>query len=331
MYISYPKANNYHRYFLKFAVMPKRIIGSYTQNNSGPLVVVFSQIHGNEPAGRIALEYIFKMLEVEPITNPEFKFKGKIIGLVGNLQASKTGSRFIKKDLNRSWIKEEVDIILKTPKRSLENEDLEIRENIDLIKNEVKKLNPTELIILDLHTTSSSGGIFSIVSNDPRSISIAKELHAPVILGMLSGIYGTTLHYFNTDNMGITTTTVTFESGQHDDPLSINRAIAGIINCLRSVGCVDPQHIENRHDEILVEFSKNLPKVCELVDKFTVKDISKFSLVPGLKNFQMVKKGQLLGKHEDVEIVIQEDSILLMPLYQNQGEDGFFLIKEASI
>ncbi|MBK8705757.1 MAG: hypothetical protein IPN33_20815 [Saprospiraceae bacterium] len=67
---------------------------------------------------------------------------------------------------------------------------------------------------------------------------------------------GTTLHYFTDENMGIPTTGVSFESGQHDDPLSVNRAIAALINCLQIIGCIPEGTVENRYDEILRHYSE---------------------------------------------------------------------------
>ena len=74
-----------------------RIIGKYDGKQKGPLLIGLGGIHGNEPAGIEALELIFKMLEVEPLLNPEFKFKGRFLGLRGNLRAIGTNKRYIKK------------------------------------------------------------------------------------------------------------------------------------------------------------------------------------------------------------------------------------------
>jgi len=97
--------------------------------------------------------------------------------------------------------------------------------------------------------------------------------------------------------MGIDTVAVCFESGQHDDLASVDNAVAAIINCLRSVGCVASHNIENKHDER-----------------------------PGYKNFQWVKKNELLAQDKHGEIRSKSDGLILMPLYQKQGNDGFFLI-----
>ena len=73
---------------------PERIIGRYSGSDRGPLLIVFGGMHGNEPAGIEALEIMFHMLEMEPMTNPEFRFCGRLVGFRGNLQALREGSRF---------------------------------------------------------------------------------------------------------------------------------------------------------------------------------------------------------------------------------------------
>jgi succinylglutamate desuccinylase len=308
----------------------KRLIGEYTGNQKGILVIALGATHGNEEAGVLALTTLFKMLNDEPLKNPSFEFKGKIIGFIGNLQAYEKHVRFIKNDLNRLF---STDYILKlknntSPQLEKVFEDLELLELIEFINNVITKYNPTQLIVLDLHTTSAEGGIFSIVSEDEESIRIASQLYAPVVKGLVKGLGGTTLHYFNTINVGIPTVAVSFEAGQHDDPKSVQRAIAWLVNCLREVGCVKADDVENRHDEILRGYSQNLPKVVELIDSHQITPDDNFEMMPGFKNFQPVKKGELLAKDKNGAIYAPLDCMILMPLYQKQGSDGFFLVKK---
>ena len=306
----------------------QRIIGRYTGSDRGPLLICFAGIHGNEPAGIQALELMFKMLEVEPITNPKFTFYGRILGIRGNLKAIQEGKRFIQKDLNRQWTPDNVKRIKNAVSdEKLDAEDLEIKANLEIIEKEIADYQPEKVVVLDLHTTTAHGGIFTVATDEMESIKIGVELHAPVILGLLKGIRGTSLHYFCTKTLGIPTTAVCFESGQHEEALSVNRAIAAITNCMRTIGCVMAEHIENRHDELLVEYSKGLPKISELIMVHSVRPDDQFQMKPGYKNFQSVKKGEILAKDKNGYIKAQEDGRILMPLYQKQGSDGFFLIK----
>lgn len=293
------------------------------------MLLAFGSMHGNEPAGARAIELVYKMLEVEPITNEDFKYRGSFVGMIGNIQAIEAGERYLDRDLNRSWTLENALRVMSADIRHLQHEDLEMRQIIDTVHGLIAELRPSKIIVLDLHTTSSYGGIFTLPTDDQESLAIAKELYAPVIKGMLHGIKGTVLHYFNTANLGVPTTALAFESGQHEEKLSINRAIAAIVNCMRTIGAIEPDHVEHQHDKILVEYSKSLPKVAELVTKYGIKNGGAFVMKPDFKNFQSVEKGQELAYDDDQLVLAPDDGLILMPLYQKRGEDGFFLIREV--
>ena len=150
-----------------------------------------------------------------------------------------------------------------------------------------------------------------------------------MVTGLLDGIRGTSLHYFCQDNFAPETVAVCFESGQHQEPLSVKRAIAAQTNCMRSIGCVRAQDVENRHDRLLIEYSTGLPKVAELIRIHSIRPEDEFEMVPGFKNFQAIHVGQLLARDRHGPIYAPQDGLILMPLYQPQGEDGFFLIKKV--
>ena len=306
----------------------ERIIGRHNGLEKGPLLICIGAMHGNEPAGVEALKLMIERLEKEPDSNPSFIFSGRLLALRGNLKAIKENKRFIKKDLNRQWTPERVAFVKATSVESLDPEDQELKELIEVIEQEIQDYQPEKIVVLDLHTTTAFGGIFSIATNDEESLRIAIELHAPVILGLLDGISGTSLHYFNNENFTPETVAVCFESGQHNEALSIDRAVAAITNCLRTIGCVDPKHVENAHDKMLKEYADGLPKVSQLIMAHPITEGDNFEMYPNYKNFQIVTKGDLIAKDKNGDILAQDDGLILMPLYQKQGDDGFFLIKE---
>lgn len=312
------------------------IIGAYEGEAKGPLIICLAGMHGNEPAGVEALKIIFQLLEKEPISNPAFDYKGKIIGLLGNTAAFQEQKRFMVKDLNRQWSKENIKRLSKFHAEDLLFENRELREILDILAEQIISYQPTQIVLLDLHTTSAGGGIFSVATDDPESIRVALELHAPVITGMLRGIKGTTLHFFTKDRIADLlpelpnppeVTGVAFEAGQHNDPLSVNRCIAAIINCMRSTGSVNASDVENRHDKLLQDYSKDLPKIATLIKVHSIGLLDEFKMQPGYKNFQPVKKNELLANDRHGPIRAPENGLVLMPLYQPQGSDGFFLIK----
>lgn len=307
----------------------ERIIAEYYGEKEGPLLVAIGAMHGNEPMGVKAIAMLHKMLEVEPITNPDFEFHGSFIGMIGNLTAYKKYERFINKDINRQWTKAHIDKIKNADTSSLDTEDKEMLDVLETINQACIECKAKKLYILDLHTTSSFGGIFTIPAENEESLEIAKDLHAPVVMGMLKNIKGTTLHYFNSENMPIETVTITFEAGQHEEHRSINRAIAALVNLLRTVKMVKSDDVENIHDQILLEYSRNLPKVTELVMRYGVNDEDEFKMNPGYTSFQKVKKGEVIAKDKNGQIVCPDEGRILMPLYQAKGEDGFFLVKDV--
>ena len=308
----------------------QRIIGKYKgPETSGPLLVVTAAVHGNEPAGVKALQSVFEMLEAQ---RPEFK--GTMVGMIGNLQAYQQAMRFIDRDLNRAWIPEQIQRILHADPEHLAAEDREIKALIQLFHELLEAHRPEALILLDLHTTSADGGIFCIPSDDKAALRLAKALHAPVILHLFEGIEGPLLRYavdghFNYTAYAPKTIGVAFEAGQHEDPAAVQRAIAVIIHCLRAVGCIEEDALPNRQEQILDAYSRALPKVSSLQYAHHIRPGDAFKMRAGYSNFQKIKRGEHLADDVCGPINSEQDGMILMPLYQSKGSEGFFVIKEV--
>ncbi len=319
-----------------------RTIGKHTgaARHGGPLLFVFGAMHGNEPAGPTAIAEVFSMLENEPFRNPFFEFRGAMVGLVGHLRAFEKGLRFIEKDLNRIWSPDHVDAVLRSKKADLPPESLEMREILDTLKTEIDDRRPDEIWLLDLHTTSARGGIFSIPSEDEGSLFLAREIHAPVVRDLLDGLENTTLHFFSKENFewaglfdGLekrprSVVAVAFEAGQHFDPESASRSVAAVVQCLRAVGCVKKEDVESQHEAVLRRFSDGLPTETRLAHVHKIHAGDDFEMRPGFSNFQKIEKGQRLADDRNGPILAPIDAHILMPLYQKQGGDGFFLVEE---
>lgn len=70
-----------------------------------------------------------------------------------------------------------------------------------------------------------------------------------------------------------------------------------------------------------------LPERSELVYQHMIQPGDRFRMRPGFRNFQPVKEGEWLATDREGRIVAHCDGYLLMPLYQNQGNDGFFIVR----
>jgi len=304
-----------------------RVIGHYRGAEHGPLVVAIGGIHGNEPAGVRALEQLFDLLKEEPLLNPGFTFKGELLALRGNLAGLEQGKRYIDTDLNRIWHPR-----VPGDTHFATSEDRELFELLATIESAVEEAPLSELVLLDLHTTTAGGGIFCVTGDDAPSLLLAAEMSVPVIKGILSGLQGTTLNYFRGNHFATNfpVRAISFEAGEHKDPAAIELSLAATINLLRAVGCVRPEDVRTYHDTLLREAAGTLPLLTELtyVHRIRRDGSDGFAMKPGFENFQKVSKGMLLATDNNGEILCPSDGYLLMPLYQKQGDEGFFLIRD---
>jgi succinylglutamate desuccinylase len=311
----------------------ERVIGQFIGQEEGPLVIAIAATHGNEPAGVAALTEVFRMLEEEARAVPDFFFKGQITGLIGNLTAYKAGQRFIDKDLNRIWNPEFVDGLLKKPIDELQNEEQELVQLLLKIRSLINQSRAKHLIIIDLHTTSAEGGIFSIpLEDDQESIQLAATIHAPVVLGLLKGLSGTLMHYasgnhFLCEGLPEKVCCVAFEAGQHFDPLSVNRSISAVISILRATACIGQEDVDHQHDDILLAYTADLPKLTRIMYVHHIGPDDHFTMHAGYVNFQPVHKGEQLAIAHNGPVFAPQEGLILMPLYQPKGTDGFFIVE----
>ena len=293
----------------------------------GPvLFVITACMHGNEQAGIEAIRKIEDFILENYVTDGKLNMKGTLLGIIGNLGAVHENVRYIQRDLNRMWEKDFVYEILEKDLRQQSFEEKEMHEIILTLRNVVLTGKYQKLFLLDLHTTSSDG-IFAICTEDKQSISLAEQLHVPVVRGLLQGISGTTLHYFNQNNLGIDATALAFEGGKHDDPRSSDRMMAAALFSLQSLGLLQAPE-QHEHEKILIEYSENLPKSVEVKYKYHVENKEKWEMLPGFANFDPVKKGQHVAYDESGPVYCPMDGLILMPLYQKKGRDGFFIVHE---
>ncbi len=317
--------NEIHFSLVSLPPMEGRIIDRYEGLEPGPLLICIGGMHGNEPAGLEAIEEVFRLLDIESRFNPDFQYKGNLVGIRGNLEAIKEKQRYIDRDLNRMLKEDELIRIQDTVDELLFPEDREFLGLIQTIRSEQNRYNPRLTLILDLHTTTADGGIFTIAGDDEMSRVLAKGLHAPVILGFDEDLEGTTLQYLNRPEQKVYC--IVFEAGQHLDPDSVHRSAAAIVNCMRTIGAVDSRDVDHRHDGMLIKMAEGLPKITNLIFHYHIKPGEQFIMKPGYKNFQAVKTGEVLAENENGVIAAPADGLILMPKYQTQGDDGFFIVE----
>lgn len=295
----------------------------------GPLLIVLGQIHGNEPAGTQAVSRLFEMIDQETHNKPGFRFFGKVLGLRGNLKAITEGQRYVDQDMNRLWKPENLHKWLTEGVTVPPYEAQECLELYQLVKHEIADYQPTRCFILDIHTTTATGGIFLVPTPHPHSLDISYELHAPIVTGLIEILKGTLATFAQEKQpWGIPTDTLVFEAGQHHAPSSISHAISAIVGTMRALDMLEPSDVEHTHDRLLKEAAQGIPKLTQVVYRHSIQATDRFHMLPGFKNFMPIKLGQELAYDRKGPIYAPMDGYVLMPLYQRQGEDGFFILQK---
>ncbi len=298
-----------------------RLIGFAEGTAPGPTVVVLAGMHGNEPSGVAALQNIFEMIQTA-----EVSFKGRFVGLRGNIPALKQKVRFVDEDMNRIWFPSIIEQVRETPMGELESsERREIKQVLEVLDH-IGSEDEEPFIFADLHSFSAEGCMFTITAHKERHLNLLSNLHVPMIFGIENSLRGTALRYFQ--DMGHIT--FALEGGQHQNDLTVYNIVAALFLLLNETGFLNGKAfpIITEFDRHLKSYTSKVPGQVELVYQHIIEEGDDFSMRPGYKNFQPIKKGEWLASDREGRIEALCDGYLLMPLYQNQGNDGFFIVRE---
>lgn len=298
-----------------------RVLGTIEGDPEGPTVVIVTGMHGNEYAGVDAAQNIFKMLDgIQP------KINGRLILLRANLPALGQNVRYVDEDMNRLWFPAIVDQVRNTPEAKIESSERRQMKQLLALLDDIERGTDGPIILADIHTFSAEGNMFSITNTDPRQRKLLSNLHVPMVFGIEKSLRGTALAYYQQQDF------ISFglEGGQHENELTEYNITASLLLLLHAVGCIEKQYVAKikEFERHLKDHTKHLPVETELVYQHIIESGDDFRMRPGYTNFQRIKKGEWLASDRDGKIIAQIDGYILMPLYQDQGDDGFFIIKE---
>lgn len=299
----------------------ERIIGRFGGRKPGPLIVTIGGLHGNEPAGVLASRRVIDKLRAR---NPSFR--GDYLALAGNIPALKAGKRYIDEDLNRIFLPERlarIDAGLDSLRSREEQERLELMEEIKA----ALQRSTGEAYFLDLHSTSAPGSAFSVFADTLHNRRLAAVLPCPMVLGLEEHLQGTLLNYINESGFAA----VGFEGGQHESPATIDAHERGIWQIFLTAGCLPKESIPDLPPLSLSTLPgpQRLPRVVEVRYRHDILPGEDFVMEPGFKNLDSIQSGDLLARDRHGEIRSFESGLILMPLYQSQGNDGFFIVRKV--
>jgi succinylglutamate desuccinylase len=289
----------------------------------GPTLLVVGGLHGNEPTGLEAALRVAAALDAR-----DTPLAGEFVALSGNRGALARGARFIQRDLNRQWTEERVAALradAANPGIALGPED---REQLELLAAAEEAMGSARgpVFLVDLHTTSAEGVPFAMIGDHLRDRSFAVQFPLPLLLGLIGAIGGTLLEYLS----GRGCVTLGVEGGQHASRASSANQEAVIWVALVAAGLLPAAAVPDleAHRARLATAWGGLPRALRVYHRHHIEPEDHFVMEPGFANVQCVTRGTLLAHDTRGAIVAQRDEVLVMPLYQPQGEDGFFLGRE---
>lgn len=302
------------------ATVTRRWLGSFEGERPGPTMVVVGGIHGNEPSGVIAVRRVLHELQRRRIP-----MSGRLLGLAGNIRALSQNARYMTRDLNRRWFPDHLAKLRDQPREEDSSEDTEQRELVNIF-DRLDETFDHPLVVMDLHSFSAEGPPFSVVADTLRNRPIAYELRVPIIFGLEEAVEGTLLGYL----ADLGHIAVGFEAGQHKDPRTVENHAAAIWIALVCAGLIERKDLPEleRFEARLAQAAAGLPRAVEIVYRHAIRPEDEFRMDPGFFNFQPVRRGQRLATDREGELESPSGGRMLMPLYQGQGEDGFFIAQD---
>ncbi|MEC8831030.1 MAG: succinylglutamate desuccinylase/aspartoacylase family protein [Bacteroidota bacterium] len=306
-----------HSIALNKDVHVDRIIDHVQGKPGGPTVVFFGGVHGNETAGVFALKEVFKQIRGQNTI-----VHGDIYGVSGNLGALETRQRFQKEDFNRIWFPERIEDIIES-NRAHQSEENELNHLYVLLQDILRRGTPP-FYFLDLHTTSSDTIPFMVLNDSLLNRKFASHFPLPIILGIEEYLKGALLSYIN--ELGYVS--LGFESGQHDD----GQAVTNCMDFIR-YSLALTQSLETSEDELerlrkaISDSGRDSHTFYEIYHQHDIGPENNFKMFPGFINFQIIPKGASLALVDGVELKTTKRRQIFMPLYQAQGNEGFYFIR----
>ncbi|MEZ5977044.1 MAG: succinylglutamate desuccinylase/aspartoacylase family protein [Planctomycetota bacterium] len=285
-----------------------------------PLFVATAGIHGNEREGVLALERVAKALT--PIAG---RLRRRVVFLRGNLSALIARQRYVDADLNRHFATERVERLVDGG----EAHCAEDRELVALMHEILRELEaaPGRAFLLDLHSMSGAGPPFSLAADTLANRRIASGLPLPLVLGMEEGIDGTLLSWFaerGYDHLGI-------EGGRIGEEATEENQENAVWLLLERTGALRPEDVPelDRRRRDLAFAAKGTPDTVAVLHRHPVSPDDGFAMVPGFTNFDRVTRGELLATEVRGDLRCPFDGVILLPLYQGRGSDGYFIGRTA--
>jgi len=294
--------------------------GRHEGEAPGPTVIVVGGMHGNEPGGLAAMDRL-----TDRIDRGELKLRGRLVMLTGNVEACARGVRLIDEDMNRLWTRTRIDrlrsISLDACASAEEREVWSLSRELDRALDEAT-WTPLPVVI-DLHTASAPSVPFAVARNTLDHAALFRGLPIPIIAGLEEALGGLLLgHAFDRGAR-----TLAIETGPHESETAAEDLESVVLWILIRSGLITGGELSSVRDSFasLRERCAGIPPIVEVIHRHPVVDRERFVMEDGFRSFDRVAAQQVLAVDHGLPVRAPCRSRLLMPLYQDQGEDGFFI------
>ena len=271
-------------------------IWTFDSGAPGPNVMVSAIVHGNEPCGAIALDWLFRN-DVRPVQGRLTLGFMNIAAYLAFDPADPNATRWMDEDFNRVWDK----AVLKGDRDSVElRRAREVRPILDDID-----------LLLDLHTMQHLAPPLMMSGRLAKGKDLARKVGVPErIVGDSGHAAGRRMRdYGGFDDPSSTKAALLIECGQHWKEASGLLAKESTVRFLEATGTLEPGLLE------LLEKLYVTPPVQQL---FTVRETvtitqETFTFVENFVGGEIIRKaGTLIGNDGDIEIRTPVDDIMLV-------------------
>jgi succinylglutamate desuccinylase len=200
--------------------------------------------------------------------------KGTLITIIANEKAMKKKKRFIEQDLNRSF-----------PGKSNGNHE-------ERLAHSILKITKKADFVIDIHSTTTDVKNLAIITKkDKDTLDLAYSLEPRRIILMKKDIAKKS--FINYCKVG-----VSLEYGKDNSSATYDNAFNSIIFLLEKEKMVDDKRIKSK-------------RKCKKIDYYKMKGVAKKMrkdvLMKNVKNFKLIKKGDVFAMRNRKKLIAEDD------------------------
>lgn len=300
--------------------LTNRIIGINGKANKGKVLMLMTAMLGDERAGIIAIQQVFKTLADESIS-----LNGVLIGIVGNLMAVHLQKPFIHHDLNFQWGEQSISKTRNPSKRLVAaNESMELIELLKII--EAYHIHKADnFLFANLESVEGKQQNYIQVNAEPNSMRLIRNFNLPILSDYEKFEEDGILAYFQRYSLPA----INIRINASEEKNCINKIKSLIYQLLFQLNIIDKRFYERQQIEGFQEYKPKvlIPSKLKFIHKEFTKDHQGFSLNEGSINFKRLTKGEAFAKDSQTTIYASEDAYLFVnPL---DASVAYYLLHEA--